>query len=76
MKYEELQKSLEKKVAVVKEDKCKCGRVFDTHPDEQQYKIGKEVVCSDCYYDSLGDFLEKNPNSIYHPRKGPLRDSF
>lgn len=34
--------------------------------DEDGYKIGKKQVCSDCYYKSLGEVIEKYP--IYVPR--------
>ena len=32
-------------------EKCaRCGSEDLPHPDEIQYKIGKEIVCADCYY--------------------------
>jgi len=44
----------------------KCKEPFDTHSDELQYTIDNIAVCSDCYFESLGDFVEQNP--IWNPR--------
>ena len=52
--------SLEELARLFKAPNCKCGKSIEEHPDEQ-YVIAGKVVCSDCYYKSLGDFIEKNP---------------
>jgi hypothetical protein len=35
--------------------------------DEEPYRIGGLPVCKECYFDDLGDFIEKNP--IWYPGK-------
>lgn len=62
MNYSELKKDLSlKKLSL--EEKCPKGNhPLGRHPDEsQQYTIKKIPVCEKCYFDSLGDFVEKSP---------------
>ncbi len=62
MNYSELKKDLSlKKLSL--EEKCpKCSQPLDRHPEEyQQYTIKKIPVCEDCYFDALGDLVEKSP---------------
>jgi len=37
----------------------KCGRQFDE--DGDRHYVSQKPCCSDCYYEALGDEMEKNP---------------
>lgn len=37
-----------------------CKEYIKEHPDEYIY-LSDDIVCPDCYYEALGDFIEQNP---------------
>jgi len=70
-----VKRSLEEMAALFSRDKCpECKGDFDTHPDEQQYTINGRPVCSDCYFNELGEEIEKHP--IGTPRATGIRMSY
>lgn len=58
--------SLEEIMSFSPAQKCECGEIIDEHPDEH-YVISQKSVCSDCYFSSLSEIVEKSP--IYNPTK-------
>ncbi|GEM_PF-3926656 len=47
-------------------DGCtECKKPIDEHPEEY-YTISNKPVCSDCYYNSMSELIEKYP--IYTPK--------
>jgi len=46
--------------------RCDCGEEITEHPDEW-YRISGRAVCSDCYFNGLGEIIEEHP--IYVPRR-------
>lgn len=52
-------------IEVLLVNKCDCGVSLDFTNDPSK-KIGDKLVCDDCYFKELGNFVEKNP--IGHPR--------
>ena len=53
------------------EKKChKCGLLLDYLDKESGYKIGDDQVCGGCYFEALGEEVEKYPIGRSTPHGG------
>lgn len=60
-----LNMTLAEVAALFPEQKCtRCRGGIEEHSDDQYY-ISEKPVCSDCYFEVLGNFIEKHP--LYYP---------
>lgn len=52
--------SLEEVVHMLSTPCTECGCDIEEHSDEQ-YLLSHKPVCGDCYFSTLGEFLEERP---------------